>query len=174
MTNTDLKLDIATREAQDQKRLEERQRQMQEKIEISRKKREEKMRKINEVKAMKAQADLKRQEELDAKKREFEALRKRQLEEKRKEKDMNGHSSHIPIITVSHAALSTFKGQTGSVSKIPALHENSHQTQTAHVVHNETFKQPIYETLSTFKANQAVKTPIKTPVKHNVCTFLTN
>lgn len=168
MTNTDLKLDLAMREAQDQKRLEERNRQMQEKVEISKKKREEKMRKINELKAKKAEEDLRRQEEIDQKQREAELNKKRQQEEKRKERERHLAAAKSPNQAPSQA---TFKEQS---SKIPAITQMAPPTSAAAVNRNETFKQPAqqhleqtlnYESLSSCKSNQ--QQTAKTPSKHN-------
>ncbi len=164
MTNTDLKLDLAMREAQDQKRLEERNRQMQEKVEISKKKREEKMRKINELKAKKAEEDLKRLEEIDHKQKEAEMNKKRQLEEKRKERERQMAAARSPNQpTALHHPSSKMPVNTNTAGPASAVNRN------------ETFKQPIqppleqtlnYESLSSFKSHQ--HQAAKTPIKHNV------
>ena len=95
LSHTELKLDLKSREEQSQRRIEERAKLMQEKMEISKKKREEKMRKINEIKVKKIESDLKLREELDAKQKEAEENKKRVFEEKRKEKVMEILNYHL-------------------------------------------------------------------------------
>jgi len=176
MTNTNLKLDLAMREAQDQKRLEERNRQMQEKVEISKKKREEKMRKINELKAKKAEEEQKRLEEIDQKLKDIELQKKRQqLEEKKKERDRllaaNKSPNHSGVPSHHHLIVKDYP------SKIPVqMHATGAATA---IIRNETFKQPSqqqleqiqhYDSLSSFKSTQYQQA--KTPVKHNVSNFI--
>lgn len=155
------KFELMYKEEKDQKRLQEREKQLLEKIEQNKKKREEKMKKIDELKIKQQEDVLKKKDELEAKQREAEENKKRLLEEKRKEEfeKQRAKEQHRIMTATTMTVVTTQPHILGSAQKVKPFAAVK-PTHTTNVL--TPAKQPFSEQTNKPKAMQPPGSAVKT------------